>query len=274
MSSSSTIPTPRTLLTNIFSPLPQEQEPSGLLSPTFKPTLLTLHILFPNECLPALDILDRKLITKIIFRDPDSANRNFQSLPDSPETNHSPHSPQPLGRTTTPSPKPHNLPRNSPPPSSKSANQLASTPLYYVTSSQQQQQQQQQNPPFTPRHNGAPPENQPTPNHEVRPTAWNCSCPAFTFSAFPTDTYPTTPSSPSSHNPPAPRRQKKNVVSDDENEEETWEFGGLSVGVEIPMCKHLLACLMVERWKGFGEHVEVREVSIEELAGWGAGWGG
>lgn len=40
------------------------------------------------------------------------------------------------------------------------------------------------------------------------------------------------------------------------------------------MCKHLLACIMVERWKGFGENVEERGVSVEELAGWGAGWGG
>lgn len=40
------------------------------------------------------------------------------------------------------------------------------------------------------------------------------------------------------------------------------------------MCKHLLACIMVERWRGFGDGIEVREVSIEELAAWGAGWGG
>jgi hypothetical protein len=54
-----------------------------------------------------------------------------------------------------------------------------------------------------------------------------------------------------------------------------WHFGGLSLGEGIPMCKHLLACILVERWKqDFGDGVEEREISIEELAGWGAGWGG
>lgn len=48
----------------------------------------------------------------------------------------------------------------------------------------------------------------------------------------------------------------------------------MSLAEEVPMCKHLLACIMVERWEGFGENVEEREISIEELAGWGAGWGG
>lgn len=42
----------------------------------------------------------------------------------------------------------------------------------------------------------------------------------------------------------------------------------------MPMCKHLLACVMVERWREFRGGVEERRVSVEELAGWGAGWGG
>ena len=40
------------------------------------------------------------------------------------------------------------------------------------------------------------------------------------------------------------------------------------------MCKHLLACVFVERCKGlFGGFVEDREVGVEEAAGWAAGWG-
>jgi len=39
---------------------------------------------------------------------------------------------------------------------------------------------------------------------------------------------------------------------------------------DVPLCKHLLACVLVERWRG----VEERVVGREEMAGWAAGWGG
>jgi hypothetical protein len=63
-------------------------------------------------------------------------------------------------------------------------------------------------------------------------------------------------------------------VGADVDDEKEWHFGGLSRGEGMPMCKHLLACVMVERWREFGDGVEERRVSVEELAGWGAGWGG
>ena len=54
-----------------------------------------------------------------------------------------------------------------------------------------------------------------------------------------------------------------------------WIFGGLSLGDDMPpVCKHLLACVLAERCKGlFGGFVEERDVSVEEAAGWAAGWG-
>ncbi|KAE9990846.1 hypothetical protein EG327_000839 [Venturia inaequalis] len=267
MSPSPTIPSPRDLLTNIFSPLPlpQQQEPSGPLSPSFKPTLLTLHILFPNELLPALDLLDRNLITKFILQTPQSTTTTDPTPPETTGKDH---------ESPLPSPKPHDPQSPSPQSSQETPARKTKTPLYYVTSSQSQTQT-----PSNPRH--AAPETQPPPHYEVRPKAWNCSCPAFAFSAFPA----TPPSPTSSSSPPSPElsphrsvfpARKSPSVSDDEGEEEeeSWGFGGLSVGAEIAMCKHLLACIMVERWKGFGENVEERGVSVEELAGWGAGWGG
>jgi len=49
----------------------------------------------------------------------------------------------------------------------------------------------------------------------------------------------------------------------------------LALGEGVPMCKHLLACVLVERCSVFGRYgVEEKEVTVEELAGWGAGWGG
>ena len=54
-----------------------------------------------------------------------------------------------------------------------------------------------------------------------------------------------------------------------------WIFGGISLGDGMPpVCKHLLACVLAERCKGlFGGFVEERDVSVEEAAGWAAGWG-
>jgi hypothetical protein len=40
------------------------------------------------------------------------------------------------------------------------------------------------------------------------------------------------------------------------------------------MCKHLLACILVERIEALKDYVEEKEASWEEIAGWAAGWGG
>lgn len=60
----------------------------------------------------------------------------------------------------------------------------------------------------------------------------------------------------------------------EEGESQEWEVGGLSLGKDVPMCKHLLACVLAERVGSFRGYVKTREVSIEEVAGWAAGWGG
>jgi hypothetical protein len=97
-------------------------------------------------------------------------------------------------------------------------------------------------------------------HYEVRPLAWNCSCPAFAFSAFPARDLPSPPIT-------AP----KDAETDGE-----WSFGGLLLAhAGVPVCKHLLACVLVERCPAlFAEGVEEKVVEREELAGWCAGWGG
>jgi hypothetical protein len=52
-----------------------------------------------------------------------------------------------------------------------------------------------------------------------------------------------------------------------------WRFGGLTLGNHMSVCKHLLACVLVEHCSLFVGFVDEREVSVEELAGWAAGWG-
>ena len=54
-----------------------------------------------------------------------------------------------------------------------------------------------------------------------------------------------------------------------------WVFGGVRRGRMVPpVCKHLLACVLVDRVQLFRGLVEDKVVSREELAGWCAGWGG
>lgn len=54
----------------------------------------------------------------------------------------------------------------------------------------------------------------------------------------------------------------------------TWQFGALSfdgctdTGGVPPCCKHLLACVLAERWEcGLGRYVSRWEVGREEMAG-------
>jgi len=62
-----------------------------------------------------------------------------------------------------------------------------------------------------------------------------------------------------------------------ENQSE-WEFGGWSSdgvddgGASVPCCKHLLACLLVDKWQGvLGGYVKERGPGIDEMAGIGYG---
>lgn len=131
-------------------------------------------------------------------------------------------------------------------------------------------------------------------SYEVRLRAWNCSCPAFTFSAFGTAAAPSLSSA----------RGGAGEVDGDEGGVERvdgrgwvedrwggegeigggekggdWVFGGLSslwaVGEEVgPVCKHLLACVVGERCGLLSGFVAERVVGRGEGAGLGAGWDG
>lgn len=120
-------------------------------------------------------------------------------------------------------------------------------------------------------------------SYEVRTRGWSCSCAAFAFAAF---------SAPvgGGEGPGGEECGGYGGAGDgggivpgasggddgDGGVEDGggWEWGGLMVGADVPLCKHLLACVLAERWDGAGTLVEEREVGREEMAGWGAGWGG
>ncbi|OBT67969.1 hypothetical protein VE03_02443 [Pseudogymnoascus sp. 23342-1-I1] len=151
----SPLPTPRALLTALLSspPLPPNTRPTTpnpnpnpnpnpLLHapPSIRTLLTTLHILLPTLLLPALDLLDRALLTRI-------------TTP--------PHLPEPSTTSAT-------GPSTAAPAAAPSRAQR--TQIYLVRSSQ-----------GTTRARGAGGERV----YVVRLGAWNCSCAAFAFSAFP-----------------------------------------------------------------------------------------
>ena len=100
-------------------------------------------------------------------------------------------------------------------------------------------------------------------NYEVRLQAWNCTCPAFAFAAF----------------GPQDEDARADVGKGDDSEckdvTTKASFGGLALGRgEVPICKHLLACCLVEMGKGLRDLAIQKMVGREEMAGWAAGWGG
>lgn len=212
--SARTLPSPRTILSDLLSQLQRmpaqddtSSNPLKSASEDTKKILLTLHVVYPNEFLPALDLLDRRLLTRFSLKDLETLET----------TNHAqPPADPPASRTT---------------------------PLYIVHSAQQSRSTS------TGRYYD------PLATHyEVRTLAWNCSCPAFAFAAFP-----------SSHSQNAGNFSPSG---------EFFTFGGLTRGNGMPpVCKHLLACVLAEHCPMFRPFAEEKEVSAEEIAGWCAGWG-
>ncbi|EME47933.1 hypothetical protein DOTSEDRAFT_123382 [Dothistroma septosporum NZE10] len=162
----------------------ESEEPSANplrdVSSETRNVLLTLYALFEKDFLPALDLLDRGLVTRLKAKD-------------------------------------------------------RATSLLLVRSAQQ--------------HNNRNPAYEHINHYEVRLDAWSCSCPAFTFAAFPA------------------------VGKDVAGNGGDCVVGGLTRGSDMPVCKHLLACVLVEHCETFKHFAVAREASIEEMAGWAAGWG-
>ncbi|KAK0634723.1 hypothetical protein B0T17DRAFT_514141 [Bombardia bombarda] len=67
-------------------------------------------------------------------------------------------------------------------------------------------------------------------------------------------------------------RQIKEEEEEDDGRKSAWSFGGMTLdgsdGGGVPICKHLLACLLAERWSAaLGRYVVERRVGRDEMAG-------
>ncbi|PVH82795.1 hypothetical protein DL98DRAFT_570066 [Cadophora sp. DSE1049] len=126
--------------------------------------------------------------------------------------------------------------------------------------------------------------------YTVRLEAWNCSCAAFAFASFPASSvYPSKSPWNLDLNLDEDGDGNGEYVSlgglggnddeggkgDDREGEGKWEFGGMSMdgkgsgGGGVPCCKHLLACVLGERWDILRGYVKEKVVSREEMAGLG-----
>ncbi|KAL9122821.1 MAG: hypothetical protein Q9187_000631 [Circinaria calcarea] len=214
------LPTPRAFITSLFKQLKAQSHiptnhssSSSFISsgPALRNLFLTLHCLFPNELLPALDLLDRSLVTRLLIE----------------PARHAGMSNDPGGE----------IERDS--------------PVYYVRSAQTTRSSRYQSAAAV---GGL--------SYEVRPGAWNCSCPAFTFSAL---------------NGVGTEKDEGMGSVDGEapKTEGEWKFGGLLLGEDgIPICKHLLSCVLIENCGLFAACGDEKAVTREDFAGWAAGWGG
>lgn len=268
--SAPSLPIPRAFVASLLSALPSPTQASthnlADLKPKEKNLLLTLHVLFPNEFLPALDLLDRNLVTRFRIRqDTAPGAKDAATAPDAAApvvaVAADPHANDDANRARNASAQPP--PPTAPAPSSNEHDTSSAgareliAPVYYVRSAQHQHQRRASR--YGTPHDAAT-------SYEVRLDAWNCSCPAFAFAAFPSE---------------GPAAEGLDVLMGADSEDygvrddAEWSFGGLDLGEgNVPVCKHLLACVLVERCKLFEGHVEDGVVGLDEAAGWAAGWGG
>lgn len=191
-----------------------------------KPLLLSLHCLFPNELLLALDILDRGLARRFIRAD---------TLASSPN----------LGNTTPPIGFQYGQ-------SISESGTCANEDIFLVLSASTGSSSSP---------SGWPKEQEKS--YEVRLQAWNCTCPTFSLVAFrdSSEDGGSSTDSMGSHGP-------------------STGFGGIltteSARISPPVCKHLLACILMTSCPGvFGAKEEgSRFANVDEISGFCAGWGG
>ncbi|KAE8350742.1 hypothetical protein BDV28DRAFT_31919 [Aspergillus coremiiformis] len=221
---------------NAESQLPFSTATPGLIS-RLKSLMLTLHCLFPNELLLALDILDRRLVRCFMTEGRSIKSPNATELSISSKSN--------LNYKQTPA-----------------------EDMFFVISVSTAPKASTIAPLWVPLH---PHADQTV--YEVRLQAWNCTCPTFALATFRDLGSDLAGNDPSSDAIPQ-RPCASNMLY--------YPFGGSLTRQPAkwssPVCKHLLACVLMVRCPalfGASENDRGRVViSIEELAGWCAGWGG
>ena len=282
------LPSTRHLLTSLISTVAsstqqqdQSEKTSNPLSNTSQNTksaFLTLHSLFPHDFLPALDLLDRGLVTRFVLtreseasEQPDAHRSGGGGGDDDDGDNNDNNE----ARTEHTQDENRFEKHTQPQPNPSLKRRRKQTVAYQVRSAQRTKPSASRSeyPTSTTATTGA--------SYEVRLKAWNCSCPAFAFAALPVDAAENGNMEDGSGGDQnhdvgygLSGNRSNTSATHHEDDKGAWlGFGGLTRGMDVPVCKHLLACVVAERCQGFEQLVEEKEVGVEEVAGWAAGWG-
>ncbi|KAJ9133569.1 hypothetical protein NKR23_g10652 [Pleurostoma richardsiae] len=233
--------------------------PLSLVPASHRSLLATLHVLFPSLLLPALDLLDRGLVTRLLVF-PSRKREQKQQQQQQQVAGQQSGGDDRQGEVSAQELEGEHDTEG---PDAGSGSSSTGRVTYFVRSAAQAQRKH-----FGAAASGANPTGQ---AYIVHVQAWNCTCAAFAFSAFPGGGTPG----------PADVQEEPPQEAETETDGESgggsasgWEFGGLSSdgtdgdGSEgVPCCKHLLACVLAERWEVLGRYVVERMVEREEVAG-------
>ncbi|KAG6360567.1 hypothetical protein INS49_011629 [Diaporthe citri] len=299
-SSSSALPTPRQLLTSILNQISKIPAPTApgpgdapaqksstvtrtdsfperarepptnplrLIEASHRPLFTTLHVLFPSLLLPALDLLDRGLVARLLSPGEAATSMSAEggSLAHQDGGSHGTQQEDGGGSQVRDS--------------TAAAAALPTSPLVYLVRSAQKPTRR----PYggggdAPGTTAAPTTTSSSSSQRtyvVHTTAWNCTCAAFAFSAFPPLAGAPTLLG-QGHNGPEDPVSAITIMDDGDDAEESeegeergpWQFGGVSFdgctgeGGVPPCCKHLLACPRRALGLWSGETWEGRQAKI------------
>ncbi|RMY01951.1 hypothetical protein D0866_15716 [Hortaea werneckii] len=239
---------PRQLTTKLVDSLPRSPDSCTgnplYNAPESKQYLLSLHVLFPNELLPALDLLDRGLVTRMYVGSKEHASQPNATQAQDVATA------RPPGQSETHYSEATDGHEHVKDDATGSHNTYKGLGAYQVRSAQQNSSRSGSS-----RYRNAAYEH--TSYYEIRLNAWSCSCPAFAFSAFPAGMQD------SRTDGQGFATQRPSPVG-----RSGWIFGGLTLGQGMP-----ISCVLIEHSGMFSHCFQERSVSSEEMAGWAAGWG-
>lgn len=255
--------TPRAVLTSLINTLtsaPRDPPPNARTSEnalkslpqSHRPLLVTLHVLFPSVVLPALDLLDRGLVTRVVRDDAQTADFTPGDDPaeDHPDSRQSPSASSSSSSLSSD----HDAADRGTGRQTAGPNRREPAAFYLVRSVASTMSRRRKAADAA--DSGI---SSATTRYLVHLDAWNCTCANFAFEAF-----------------PAGGGSETEIFSADAEDVDDassgWQFGGTSLdGIDrggVPCCKHLLACLLAEQWAGvLGSYVAEGRMSRTAIAG-------
>ena len=260
-------PSPCAFVTDVLRALAANTPPDLAHAPdATRALIVALHVLFPGELLPALDLLDRALVMRFVVADGGEVG---VSTATSTATSTVRGGGDGSGTRTSVAAAGHDadpVPPVEPP--TATTHPTTSPPLFYVRSAQ-------------PRRSRFASSVDSRAAYQVRLGAWNCTCPAFAFAAFPAESEPKADADADADAKADGDQVRRETEGDDDGlpatqtpQGQPWTFGGHArppAHRMPPTCKHLLACALAEHCGAAFKCVEQR-VSADEAAGWAAGW--